>query len=157
MILAIDPGTESAGLVLLSKDCKIIDAQVLPNPQVLEYILDTKGVDYLAIEQVKSYGMAVGETTFRTVEWSGRFIQQWLHATKLLEDRVLRLPRLEIKLHLCQSPRANDGNIRQALIDRLGAPGSKREPGVTYNIKTHMWAALAVAITAHDRIQESEK
>ncbi len=156
MILAIDPGTEKAGIILLGSGQEILESHVMPNDEVLTYIasLETRP-KWLAIEQVKSYGMAVGETTFKTVEWSGRFIQQWLNVTEFLEDNVLRLPRLEIKLHLCHSPRANDGNIRQALIDRLGQPGSKRDPGPTYNIKSHMWAALAVAITAHDKIQEA--
>lgn len=156
MILAIDPGTEKAGIILLGSKQEILECHVMPNDEVLTYIasLETRP-KWLAIEQVKSYGMAVGETTFKTVEWSGRFIQQWLNVTEFTEDNVLRLPRLEIKLHLCHSPRANDGNIRQALIDRLGQPGSKRDPGPTYNIKSHMWAALAVAITAHDKIQEA--
>jgi hypothetical protein len=41
--------------------------------------------------------------------------------------------------------RAKDANIRQALIDKLGAVGTKKAPGPLYGISGHLWAALAVA------------
>jgi hypothetical protein len=50
--------------------------------------------------------------------------------------------------------RAKDQNIRQALIDRLGPPGTKKNPGPTYGVTSHMWSALAVAVTAHDKLKE---
>jgi hypothetical protein len=61
------------------------------------------------------------------------------------------LPRKDVKLHLCGSPRAKDANIRQALLDRYGgkekAIGSKHQRGPLYGIRSHLWAALAVAVT----------
>lgn len=66
-----------------------------------------------------------------------------------------RIFRRDIKLHLCNSVRAKDANIRQALIDRYGgkekAIGKKKSPGPLYGIKSHMWAALALAVTYHDQ------
>jgi hypothetical protein len=44
--------------------------------------------------------------------------------------------------------RAKDANIRQALIDKIGPQGTKAQPGPTYGIKSHSWAALAVAVYA---------
>ena len=63
--------------------------------------------------------------------------------------------RKDVKLHLCGSPRAKDSNIRQALIDRFGpgkekAIGLKKTPGPLYGVKSHVWAALAVAVTHLD-------
>ena len=62
------------------------------------------------------------------------------------------IERREEKLHLCDSPRANDSTIRQAIIDRFGgkdaAIGKKKVPGPLYGISGDVWAALAVAITA---------
>ena len=57
-----------------------------------------------------------------------------------------------VKSHLCHSAKANDSNIRQALIDRWGgdqvAIGRKKAPGPLYGFSGDMWAALAVAVTA---------
>lgn len=96
----------------------------------------------IACEWIESYGMAVGASVFRTVHAIG-----WLNA----KSPTMRLiPRRDIKLHLCGSMRAKDGNIRQALIDRFGHPGTKKKPGLIYGIKSHYWSALAVAVTAMD-------
>ncbi len=70
------------------------------------------------------------------------------------------LKRFDVKLHLCGNARAKDTNIRQALIDRFGgiegkskAVGTKKAPGPLYGCKSHMWAALAVAVTWWDTHQ----
>ena len=96
----------------------------------------------VVIEMVACYGMAVGAEVFETVFWIGRF---WEIARR--DIGVTRLYRKDVKMHLCNSMRAKDGNIRQALIDKLGAPGTKKNPGPTYGIKADIWAALAVAVT----------
>lgn len=158
-ILAIDPGTEKSGVIMFdreSKDDPIWDQSIMDNDDLIDYIL-TYGdqIEHLAIEQIRSYGMAIGATTLDTVEWSGRFIQCFIYATHY-DDNIMRIPRLEIKVHLCGTARAKDANIRQALIDRLGPPGTKKNPGPTYGISSHMWSALAVAVTAHDKLEKQE-
>ncbi|MGH7470493.1 MAG: hypothetical protein ACRENP_21315 [Longimicrobiales bacterium] len=55
-------------------------------------------------------------------------------------------------MHLCKNPKAKDQNIRQALIDLLGAPGTKKNPGPTYGISGDAWSALAIAVTARDQL-----
>lgn len=154
-ILAIDPGTEKSGVVEYLPGERKIRACVLDNRELLARIRCSElPLDVMAIEQIRSYGMAIGATTLDTVEWSGRFIEAFLHRDPVDdESRVLRLPRLEIKVHLCGTAKAKDANIRQALIDRLGPPGTKTSPGATYGIKTHMWSALAVAVTAYDKLE----
>jgi hypothetical protein len=54
-----------------------------------------------------------------------------------------------VKLHLCESVRANDSNIRAALIDRFGpgkekAVGRKATPGPLFGLKGDEWSALAI-------------
>lgn len=95
----------------------------------------------VAIEWIESFGMAVGREVFETVFSIGRMA--------MLTD-VRLVPRRDVKLHLCGSPRAKDGNIRQALIDRFGPVGTKKAPGPLWGISKHRWAALAVAVTAFD-------
>jgi hypothetical protein len=97
----------------------------------------------LAIEMIASYGMAVGREVFETCVWIGRFQQAWP------EPKAVRLVyRREVKLHLCGVTQAKDANIRMALLDKVGPQGVKARPGPTYGIKSHAWAALAVAVTA---------
>jgi len=70
------------------------------------------------------------------------------------------LMRKTVAAHLCNTSRANDSNIRQALIDRFGpgrekAIGTKKNPGPLYGIKKDLWSALAVAVTYADKIKET--
>lgn len=147
-ILAIDPGPEQSGYVVLD-GARVVECGVLPNSRLVSWVLSTCIVNHCAIEMIASYGMAVGKDVFETCVWIGRFAQQWADASGA---EPLRIPRKEIALHLCSSPRAKDTNVRQALIDRLGPPGTKRNPGPTYGVTGHAWAALAVAVTAADRL-----
>ena len=144
MILAIDPGTEQSAFVLFDESCGVIfDAFVLENTAVILTPPEEWGRN-IAIEWIESYGMPVGREVFETVYWIGRFDQAF--------GPLTRITRRQVKLHLCNSPRATDANVRQALIDRFGgtrekAIGTKKTPGPLYGIKTHLWSALAVAIT----------
>ena len=147
-IMAIDPGTRQSGVAWLASDGKsVMASSVLDNENVLKLIASNaeSGLCRVAIEMVASYGMAVGKEVFRTVWWTGRFADRWFLLTRRMP---LEIFRKEVKLHLCQTPRAKDANIRQALIDKLGPPGKKAEPGPTYGVKSHAWAALGVAVTA---------
>jgi hypothetical protein len=141
MILAIDPGTTVSGVVVLDEG-RVHESHIMPNDQVIERIQWWTWPD-VAIEMVASYGMPVGAEVFETVRWIGRF-QQAFHAP----DQVRFVYRKDVKMHLCGTMKAKDPNIRQALIDKLGPAGTKRAPGPTYGVKSHAWAALAVAVTA---------
>ncbi len=150
-LIAIDPGTDVSGLVVL-QDRRVIRADTHPNRDILLELRLGPTADFVACEMVGHYGtgMAVGREVFETVEWIGRFREAW-------EARVgvfVRVYRRQVKLHLCGSVKAKDGNVRQSLIDRYGgkpiAMGSKREPGPLYGVSGHEWQALAVGVTALD-------
>ena len=142
MLLAIDPGTTHSGVVLYNG--APVTAGVQDNHDVLLLIADHRGP--VAIEMIASYGMAVGKEVFETCLWIGRMVQV------AGPDRVRLVYRKDVKMHVCGSPRAKDANIRQALIDRWGgkaeAVGTVKQPGPLYAVKSHAWAALAVAVTA---------
>jgi hypothetical protein len=144
VLLAIDPGDKQSAYVVWD-GAEIHEKGILPNPEMLSAIPQLRECcDDCAIEMIASYGMAVGATVFETCVWVGRFWQEW-------GEDAFRVYRKDVKMHLCQSMRAKDANIRQALIDRLGEPGTKASPGVTYGVSKDVWAALAVAVTAYDK------
>ena len=153
VLLAIDPSPIRTGWVLYNTDRKIpMDSGICTAAEFRDTMLHSYVADAVVIETVESFGMAVGKSVFDTVEWIGRFLQ-------VCEDQgipVTRMPRREVKLHLCNSCRAKDGNIRQACMDRYGstkdaAIGKKASPGLLHGFKGDMWAALALALTLTER------
>lgn len=58
-------------------------------------------------------------------------------------------PAGEDKIQLHYS--GNDSQVNAALLDIVGPKGTKRKQGPTYGVKTHLWAALGVAVTVADR------
>lgn len=141
-ILAIDPGTLESGWVIL-EGRRVVDSGVSLNGCVLLTIAEWR--DALAIEMIASYGMPVGREVFETCVWIGRFVQAYRYSQ--LAQLVYRK---DVKMHLCGTSKAKDPHIRQALIDLIGPQGKKADPGPTYGVKSHAWAALAVAAVALD-------
>jgi hypothetical protein len=149
-IIAIDPGTHESGWCVLDGS-RVAESGVSPNAHVLERIRILGGCIaaslhepmLLAVERFEARGMPIGDESIETVLWTGRFIQAWMKP-----DEVLRIKRSQVKLQLCHSSRAKDPNVRQALIDLLGAPGTKKAPGPTHGVASHAWAALGVAVVA---------
>lgn len=166
-ILGIDPGTTESGWCRLGDDGMPEAFGIASNQHILTDVLpgfmaddwmnggDDRG--RLAIEMIASFGMAVGAETFRTVWWTGRFAQAWMEP--LGGDLPMEVFRSEVKLHLCKTTQAKDANIRQALIDLFGGEGGKETaigrkaaPGPLYGAKSHIWSALAVAVTARHHV-----
>jgi len=149
-VLALDPGTTETGFAILDGS-KVIGSGVKPNEEMLASLKAWRLAHFeptlLAMEMIASYGMPVGREVFETCVWIGRFQQAW-H-----DPDVARLVyRKDVKLHLCHNPRAKDPNIRQALLDKVGPQGTKKDPGPTYGVKSHAWAALAVAVTVAETV-----
>ena len=138
-ILAIDPGPTRSAFVRWDGQ-RVIDSAWCDNGEVRDVIAMNRRKGPIAIEMIASYGMAVGADVFQTCVEIGRFVE-------VAEGHALLVFRRDVKMHLCGSARAKDANIRQALLDRLGPVGTKKAPGPLYGVKSHIWAALAVAIT----------
>ena len=157
MIIGIDPGMEKSGVVFLD-DGEVTFAAVEDNDEIITILKQQNDHD-MAIEMVACYGMPVGRTTFETVLWIGRFIQA--HGAEM----SCKVYRKDVKLFLCNSMRAKDAHVRQALLDRFPATGggktpqvgTKKEPGPLYDVKSHAWSALAVAITFDNLPQGGSK
>ncbi len=146
MILAIDPGSTESAFVFLTDNYDIVHFGKWKNHEVLNRARDG-GHDTLVIEMIASYGMPVGAEVFETCVWIGRFIQA-------SNCKVERLYRKEVKLHLCNSVKAKDSNIIQALKDRFGDKGTKSMPGFFYGFSKDIWQSMAAAVVYIDRQQE---
>lgn len=145
MIIAVDPGPDKGAFVLWDGK-RVRTAGWVANDELRRIVRDAvrEHSAEVAIEMIASYGMAVGADVFRTCVEIGRLVEV---AAGEGVDPIL-VPRLDVKMHLCKSARAKDANIRQALIDKFGDVGTKKAQGPLFGMRSHIWAALAVADTA---------
>lgn len=157
-VLAIDPGTtESAYVVWDGEIEELKEFGKVDNLELLQIIGRYTYVNILdcnsfCIEKIASYGMAVGQTTFDTCVWSGRFIQQWINNSTSFSEKPIEVFRKDVKMHLCGQTRAKDSNIIQALKDRF-EPDLKprqRPKGILKGLKADIWQAFALAVYYHD-------
>ena len=148
-VLCIDPGPEESGIVIFDGETVSRSNSSIKNTDLIVDIEMLTGIDHMAIEMVACYGMPVGESTFETCLWIGRFIQVFG------ECFTTKIYRKEVKLCICNNLRANDANIRRAILDRFPANGggktpqvgTKKQPGPLYGVSSHAMSALAVGIT----------
>lgn len=157
-VLAIDPGSTKSGLCMInSKTYSPIHAEKISNEEVLDLLPSPDTL--VVIEMVGHYGtgMPAGKDVFDTCVWIGRFLQHFTDC-KL---HVRQMMRRDVKLNLCGSARAKDGNVIQALVDRFasGQPnygkGTKKAPGWFYGFKADVWQAYALGVTYIDKQGES--
>lgn len=150
-IYGLDPGTTHSALVWLEPLAPIA-GDILPNSEMLARLRQIATLHPLVIEQVECFGMSVGREVFETVKWAGRFCEAW-------ESRgapVHWMPRRTVKLHICSTMQAKDQNIRRVLLDRFGGDASARKGGQLAGIRTHLWSALALAVTFQEQRYFSE-
>ena len=139
-ILAIDPGNIESAYCIMGADLRPIEFGKGKNEEIIT-MLELATYDYTTvIEMIASYGMPVGKEVFETCVWVGRFD----HASFRPASFVYRK---DVKMHICGNTRAKDSNIRQALIDRFGPVGTKKNQGWFYGFRADIWAAYACGIT----------
>lgn len=170
-MIAIDPGPDRSGWVEMSGGIPVHHDHSL-NRDLLEVLHAAHSrVELCALEWLQSYGMPAGQDVFRTALWVGRFVERFPGPSVLVS-------RPTVKAHVCNSARAKDAHVRQALIDRYGGDQRLRgvkcstcrgrgkvglgrarrdcpvweiEPGPVAGFASHHWSALAVAVTVIDR------
>lgn len=163
-IIAIDPGEKKSAFVVW--DGSLVSAKAIrPNEELLlDLALYPHDTDLmLAMEQIRSMGMPVGQTVFDTVFWSGRFCQVWqARQADPNKEAFIQIPRMAVKMHLCHSSRAKDSNIIRAIKDRFGEIGTVKQPNLIYGedgtkegkMKADLWQAMALAVYYFDTQQE---
>lgn len=119
MITAIDPGTDQSAILKFDGK-KVWDAEMLPNTELLNRVRQGRFVN-LAVEMIASYGMPVGRETFETVLLIGRIMEaQRTYWGGAGQGETRLVYRKDVKMWLCGSMKAKDGNLKQALVDRHG-------------------------------------
>jgi hypothetical protein len=154
MIIGIDPGPTQSAFVLFDGE-RVWNPNTVANDVLISVIPFPSHADpnvIVAVEHLQCFGLAVGAETFETAY----FIGEIRRACRYREVSFEKVMRSEVKMNLCHSMRAKDANIRQAILDRFGgrenAVGRKKSPGPLYGVSGHVWSALAVAVTAFDRL-----
>lgn len=152
-ILGLDPGTEKTGWVIYDTDNHSIASKGIDNNEtILDLVIRLYTYDEVAIEMVASYGMPVGKEVFETVFWIGRFFERAEQFGKTAERYY---KKTDVNPAICFTSNVKDANIRRAILDMFPKKGggsepvigTKKQPGVLYGFNSHMYPALAVALT----------
>jgi hypothetical protein len=164
-IMAIDPGTTHSGWVLIGENNvpqqmgREHNEHLLTGMRQLLRYSDSNARLHrlvLAVEYIEPRGMSVSGEVMATQFWAGRFAQLFMERGPARFDTLWTpILRTDVKLYLCGTPRAKDGNVRQAILDRypasgggrIGQLGTKQNPGPLYGVSRDIWSALAVALT----------
>jgi len=161
-ILAIDPGSELSGWVVLNPaTMRLRSFSKTPNAELLAMVRDlSPDVGAVVIENIEPrFGIHPGWETLDTARWTGRFQEAIapMEVTLLKRSDVLR--HLGIVTHGPNRTTA-DAGVHAALIDRFGgaggkaaAVGVKASPGPLHGVTKDIWAALSVAVSWADGLR----
>ncbi len=118
-ILAIDPGSVKTAYILLDRETKApLEFGKILNTEMREELIAMNFDDIQSIqcEFPKPRGQLASTHLFETVMWIGRY-------TELLFDMgydIEYFDRKDVKMTICGTTKANDSQIRSALIDIYG-------------------------------------
>tara|TARA_R100000322_G_scaffold109271_1_gene69806 strand:+ start:339 stop:899 length:561 start_codon:yes stop_codon:yes gene_type:complete len=181
--LSIDAGTNESACLLMKDDAqdvmKVEYHAILPNDAMLRII--EEHYSHVVIEDITNMGMPVGRDVFETVRWTGRF-QQVAESKGGKVDYIPRT-RIKINLcgtARAKDPNVRQALIDRFGGDQKAIGGKKcrdckgktwkgrnHDPcetckttgwdtpiGPLYGISSHVWSALAVAVTYIDEQRE---
>lgn len=166
-ILAIDPGPTTSAWLLFT-DGRPTWHEIVGNEQLAAHLrslpLDGTAGPTVVIEAIEPrYGLHMGWETLDTARWTGVFAE----AARPLQVEFLRRSEILRHLGVVTTPRKGERRVSadagawQALLDRFGgkdaAVGRKASPGPLHGITSHARAALAVAVTYADKLQEDPR
>lgn len=145
-VIGIDPGTKKSGVACYDEATRRVlwsDGE-LPNERVLDFIkLNAANPEYeFALERIEALygrGGVVGMETVKTIQFCGVIIGRCYPRT------VRCLSPAEVRQAVCGTAKSSDSGVTQALIDKVGPKGTKKNPGPTFGVSKHAWRGLAVA------------
>lgn len=121
-IIGVDPGPVKSGIVRLDESGPV--GNVMENTALRKLLSQHKTHSTLAIEVMESQGdKRVPKIAFDTCIEAGRFIEAFGD-----DDRVLRVTRREVKLHLLGRTHGDDAAIWRVLKDIYGGDDAIKGP-----------------------------
>lgn len=147
LTIGIDPGPETSDAVVLDSEGLVVGKISCPNGEMYACVDNWKQQgERVVVEDFVPYGARLSYESMDTIKFIGALF--WAHGCEVLSRKA-------IKLHLCGIASATNANVKDALVHEYGgsrerAVGKKKTPGPLYGITDHLWAALAVAVTAAD-------
>lgn len=146
LILAIDPGPTTCGLVLYDAAAAVV-LESRADLTVAEAVMWMKVAELrrprpiVAIERVQAAGIS-GASLLQTSEVVGR-----LHQAALMAGYDVRLVyRREVCRVLDVSGGGKDAQVRQRMLEaHPRGVGTKKAPGPLYGVSSHAWQALGLA------------
>ena len=165
--MAIDPGTTMSAYVVMNEDYVPLMYGKKPNAEVLDMV-KTALIDELVIECMEARHIeqgVIGDETYETCIWIGRFIQAAyqriiaVHRVYRREERSCLIPSKRNKLPALPewAGKSADAQIRAALIqrfavfDKKNGKGTRENPDVFYGFAADVWQAYAVGVVHIDR------
>lgn len=141
-VIGLDPGTTHGAYAIWDTVSRgIIDSGDIDNHDLLHWLRTQEHTRIICCETIQAYNQPVGGETFETCFFIGRVHEICFNR----KHQFIPLKRKDIVLAHCCALKATDAQIRRAMIDYIGEPGNKKNPGPTYGVAGHVWSALAVA------------
>ncbi len=157
-ILAVDPGTlESAYVMVDEETLRPLEIGKVSNNHLLSVlcsseIFDIWNIKHFVIEMVAGMGQSVGQETFDTAFWIGRF---WEAVRNIQDVPRTKIFRRHEKTFIAKTQKCKDADIIRLLVNRFApgqlnnGKGTEKNPGWFYGFKADIWQAYAVAVTYH--------
>lgn len=144
MILAIDPAPDASGAVRYHSNAGTIEhAAILRNEKILESIPKLSPRVVVAIEKIFLHKASIGGNQLAdTIRWEERFRA----AAEANGNPVEMIPRTAVRGHIV-GQYATEAQVNGEL--------RRRFPHDCDRLKSHMWAALGVAVTCAERRQQA--
>lgn len=152
-VIGVDPGSKKSAFVLWDNK-EILDKGIHPNEDLLEFLVygwcggPPENI-ILAVESMVKIPGGAGKSIIQTIEWADRFYQAW-------QGEKAKVPVGNVRLALCRTMRSDNADVRRALIERFGEPGTKKNPNpIMYGLKGsgyHLVRAFAVAVVHFDHL-----
>lgn len=148
LLCTVDPGTRETGYLYVNVIgnrllLPPVECGVKYNSAFAARLLSTRPA--LVVCEKFEGGRFFGKSSIETVMFIGE-----LKALCRVEGiKFILLPRRYVRKAVTGkgSGKGMDVRVRRALIDYYGEPGTKKEPGKTFKITSHIWAALGLAHT----------
>lgn len=174
MRIGIDPGPHSSGVVVIGLNpLRVMFSERLDNDEIVIRLrggtMDL-GQYTVVIERIVSYGKPVGNDTFMTAEWAGRFAEANLGTGR----KSIMITRPSIKVVLCggttwlsekqERKKVSDAMLKAVVMGKFPATGggakpaigTAKQPGPLFTMPPlskggdHCWAALSALIAARE-------